>query len=81
MKEQSEEICLLNEAVLEIKSLRRRNEIMSARLDMFDSINAMLHTRIAENSQGMSPDLCWKIERFVNQKSGPEMPTENVKSN
>lgn len=60
---------LLQEAVLEIKSLRKKNELMQARLDMFDTINAMLHTDIARQSLGMSPDLVWNIEKFLYSKN------------
>lgn len=56
---------MLQEAANEIRSLRRQNEIMSARLDVFDSMMAVLHTPIAVKSQGMSPDLVWKIEKYL----------------
>lgn len=59
------EIELFNEAAFEIKSLRRQNEIMRARLDMFDAINAMLHTDVARQSQGMAPDVVYEIEKYL----------------
>lgn len=68
------EIGLFREAISEIKSLRRKNELMKARLDMFDSINAILHTKVAEQNEGMSPDLVYQIEKFITSKD-----TENAK--
>lgn len=64
----SEEIQMLKEATFEIKSLRRQNELMRARLDMFDAMNAILHTHVASRNEGMSPDLVWQIEKYVASK-------------
>jgi hypothetical protein len=52
---------LLTEATNEIKNLRKENELMKARLSMFDSIMMMLHTNPAYPGQGMSPDLVYTI--------------------
>jgi len=61
----TEENRLLNEASFEIKRLRKENEVMGARLDMFDSIMALLHTDIARKQVGMTEDLVWKIEKHL----------------
>ncbi len=72
------EIELLKNAAMEIKILRRQNELKSARLDMFDSVMKLLHTKPAMESQGMSPDLVWEIEKFIeSQKSPVETPKNN----
>lgn len=63
-----DELLMLREAANEIKNLRRQNELMSARLDVFDSMMAVLHTPIATKSQGMSPDLVWKIEKYLDKQ-------------
>lgn len=63
-----EELEMLREAANEIRSLRRQNELMSARLDVFDSMMAVLHTPIAIKSQGASPDLVWKIEKYLDKQ-------------
>ena len=63
-----EELEMLREAANEIKNFRRQNELMSARLDVFDSMMAVLHTPIATKSQGMSPDLVWKIEKYLDKQ-------------
>ena len=70
------ELQLLEQAAFEIKVLRRQNEIMSARLDMFDSINAMLHAQIATRSVGESPDLVWEIEKHISSTKA-QMPSTN----
>ena len=67
-----EELQLLKEATFEIKNLRRENELMRARLDMFDAMNAILHTQVAIRSQGMSLDLVWQIEKFVASKEAEQ---------
>jgi hypothetical protein len=63
-----EETQMLREAAMEIKNLRRQNELMAARLDVFDSMMAVLHTPIAMKSQGMSPDLVWEIEKYLDKQ-------------
>lgn len=56
---------LLGEASAEIRDLRRKNELMRARLEMFDSMITLLHTEPARQSQGMSPDVVYAIEKFL----------------
>lgn len=63
-----DEADLLAEAAREIKSLRSQNQLMSARLEMFDSMMTVLHTEPARKSQGMAPDLVWEIEKFLEKK-------------
>lgn len=58
---------LLREAVFEIKQLRKQNEIMSARLDMFDKCMLIFQSAPAYQSQGMSPDLVWQIEKHLTE--------------
>lgn len=56
---------LLREANFEIKQLRKENDIMRARLDMFDSVMMLLHSTPAHKSVGMAEDVTWKIEKFL----------------
>lgn len=63
-----DELQMLREAANEIKNLRRHNELMSARLEVFDSMMAVLHTPIATKSQGVSPDLVWEIEKYLDKQ-------------
>ena len=64
----SKEIQFLREATIEIKQLRHQNEIMRARLDMFDSMEALLHTKVASKGEGMSPDLVRTIEMHIKRE-------------
>lgn len=59
---------LLQEAANEIKQLRARNEVMAARLDMFDSMMALLHTDVSIKSRGQSVDLVWEIEEHLKKE-------------
>jgi len=56
---------LLRRCVVEIRTLRSENQIMSARLEMFDAIMALLHTEIAQKGEAMSPDLTFEIESLL----------------
>lgn len=60
---------LLQQAVSEIRILRNHNQLMSARLEMFDSLMTVLHTDVARKGQGMSPDLTWEIEKFIEKEN------------
>lgn len=60
------ELQLLQQASNEIKTLRKKNELMNARLDMFDSIMAILNTEIARKNKGMMhPDLVYEIDKLI----------------
>lgn len=63
----TQEQLLLKSAAVEITSLRRQNELMSARLDMFDKCMILLHTTPAYPSQGMSVDIVWEIEKHLKE--------------
>lgn len=63
----TQEQLLLKSAAEEIKSLRRQNELMSARLDMFDRIFVLLHTSPSYPGQGMSVDIVWEIEKHIRE--------------
>lgn len=56
---------LLKGALIEINGLRRRNEVMVARLEMFD--NMMLIFNATPSRQGglMSPDIAWEINQHL----------------
>lgn len=56
---------LLKSALNEINGLRRRNEVMAARLEMFD--NMMLVFNAIPPRQGglASPDIAWEINRHL----------------
>lgn len=57
---------LLIRALSEIKGLRSRNEIMTARLDMFDAVMSALHGKPAHQTTGMMhPDIVYEIEKHL----------------
>lgn len=59
-----EEKELLSRALSEIKSLRNRNELMRARLDMFDAVMSALHGQPATQRDGlMHPDIAYELEK------------------
>jgi hypothetical protein len=54
---------LLKSVLLEIETLRKQNQIMRARLDMFDDMMRLLHTTPAHKSEGMSPDIAYEVKK------------------
>jgi hypothetical protein len=56
---------LLQRASNEIKGLRSQNQLMAARLEVFDSM-MLLFTSDPQRSGGtMSPDIVWEIDRAI----------------
>lgn len=64
-EEQAELKALLNGAMFEIHDLRRRNEILSAKVEMIDLFACVLHTRPAEHNQGAAPDVARSLARAI----------------
>ncbi len=62
------EIDLLKAAATEIRILRNENKLLSARLDMFDKMMLLLHTAPEYTRQGISLDLIYEIETFIETK-------------
>jgi len=62
---------LLKQAASEIKQLRSHNQLMSARLDMFDKMMLLFETAPPYRGMGMSEDLVWKIERHIESSTHP----------
>jgi hypothetical protein len=57
---------MLQEAVIELKSLRNQNQLMRARLDVFDSMMMVLRTEPARSGSGlMHPDVVYEIEKHL----------------
>ena len=68
MSEQNE-INLLEEASAEIKYLRKRNEIMSVRLEMFDKVYSLVNTHsLGGQMQECGEDYLQGIDRLVTEK-------------
>lgn len=62
-----EEKQLLQSALNEIKSLRKQNELMKVRLDMFDDVMSALHGKPASQQSVlmMHPDIVFEIEKHL----------------
>lgn len=56
----------------EILSLRRRNEILSAKVEMIDLFSLVLHTKPAYTTQGASVDVAWELERAIREMDHKE---------
>lgn len=62
----NDDLCnLLADARFEIEQLRRRNEILSAKVEVFDSMMQMLHTRPAERPQACAPDVAFELQKLI----------------
>lgn len=58
-------IQLLEEVSVEVRSLRRSNELMAARLQVFDSMILIFQTQPQYQGRGMSEDVVYKIEKHI----------------
>lgn len=57
---------LLQRASNEIKCLRSQNQLMAARLDMFDSMMAIFNAQQMSRSGGMmSPDIVYELDKAI----------------
>lgn len=72
----TEEQSLLQKAVSEIRSLRATNQILSAKVGVFDSMMSVFNTRPANPGYGMSEDVAWQIDKHL--ASIFEKPSNNV---
>lgn len=60
--------------------LRNQNEIMRARLEMFDSMMVLFNSNPNFPSRGMSEDIAWSIDKFIEkQKPSGVQETEQAK--
>lgn len=66
---------LLHDAKHEINSLRRRNEILSAKVEVMDLLACFLHTQPATREQGMTIDVAYELERHANELAEREKAT------
>jgi len=54
---------LLSNAAAEIRALRRRNELLSAKVEMIDLFACVLHTQAASRPVGEGPDIAWALDK------------------
>jgi hypothetical protein len=56
---------LLRKAVLEIRELRRTNEVLQAKVDTMQLMSQMLHARAPEHGMMYKEDVVWEIEKKI----------------
>lgn len=62
-----ETISLLQKAKDEILQLRRTNEVYGAKLEMFDCLMLLLHTKPAERQYPMGVDVAWELDKHAEE--------------
>ena len=62
---------LMTQAIDEIRTLRRENEILSAKVDVMDLFAMVLHTTPAHRSQGASVDIAWQMQKAIDAEPVP----------
>lgn len=70
----TELIQTIKDAQHEINSLRRRNEVLSAKVEVMDSFMCVLHTRPAEHHQTLGIDVVFQLEKHVADLEGKLQP-------
>lgn len=55
----------IQKACHEIRALRHRNEILSAKVEMIDLFACVLHTQPAINRECVSSDIVWTLEKAL----------------
>lgn len=58
---------LLLNAKHEIETLRRRNEILDAKVGVMELFACVLHTEPARRSEGASPDVAWALQKEIDR--------------
>jgi len=75
----SELIETLKEAQHEINSLRRSNEILSAKVEVMESFMCVLHTSPAQHRQTLSPDVVFELQKHVAKLEDEAKPKAAVR--
>ena len=68
----TEEKETLLRAIDEIRTLRRTNEILGAKVEVMELFGLTLRTRPDYSSQGMSEDIAWRMQRRVDEIDAEE---------
>lgn len=63
---------LLRDAAREIRDLRRRNEILSAKVETMELFACVLHTQPAHRPEGATVDIAWKLESAAEELEPPK---------
>lgn len=65
---------LLADAQREILELRRKNELLQAKISVMDLFACVLHTTPAAPSQAMTVDVAWQLQRMIDELSEGKTP-------
>lgn len=60
----------MRRAIEEIQSLRRQNEILSAKVSVMDLFSVVLHTPPNYPSVSMGEDIVWAMQKELTKPSG-----------
>jgi hypothetical protein len=69
---------LLEQARDEILTLRRQNEILSAKVETMELFACVLRTQPAAILQGYSEDIAWKLEREIQSIDAEKSDARNA---
>lgn len=61
-------------AKYEIESLRRQNEVLSAKVEVMNLFACVLHTQPALDPRVYGEDISWKLQRIVDDMSAEKVP-------
>lgn len=72
---------LMTNAAHEIRDLRRRNEVLAAKVEMIDLFAPVFRTRPDFPSVGMSLDVVWELDKKaaeLHEASAPQAPQSDA---
>lgn len=65
---------ILQEARHEIMALRRRNELLAAKVEMVELFASVHRTTPFSQPQQMAPDIVYQMERAIDELAEAELP-------
>lgn len=67
--ENDEDSVLLQSASYEIRDMRRRMEVLQAKVDTMEIFDRAIRAQLPSSSMGYAEDLIWKIEKRLIEKA------------
>lgn len=71
---------LLTAAQNEIHALRRRSEILSAKVDMIELFALVFNSTPARSGGGMAEDVAWKLQKEIDKITEKEKDDKGLSS-
>ncbi len=71
---------LLQRAASEIKSLRNQNQLLSAKVQVYDDLMALFKSYPNYGNMAMAPDITWEIDRALSPQPVPENATPTAEN-